>query len=64
MNPAASASPEPLLAGFTICDFTRVLSGPYCTRLLADFGAEMKLHRSEGFLEFLNCDGGLAQLVL
>jgi len=30
-----------LLAGFTICDFTRVLSGPYCTRLLSDLGAEV-----------------------
>lgn len=35
------AGAEPLLAGYTICDFTRVLSGPYCTRLLADFGADV-----------------------
>lgn len=27
------------LAGVTVVDFTRVLSGPYCTRLLADMGA-------------------------
>jgi len=30
-----------LLQGFKICDFTRVLSGPYCTRLLSDLGAEV-----------------------
>ncbi len=27
------------LAGYVIVDFTRVMSGPYCTRLLADLGA-------------------------
>ncbi|HEY9074610.1 MAG TPA: CoA transferase, partial [Desulfobaccales bacterium] len=32
---------EPALAGVCILDLSRLLPGPFCTMLLADFGADV-----------------------
>ena len=46
MSIANTMSPEFVLSGIKVVDFSRLLPGPWATQMMADFGAEVIKHYS------------------